>query len=337
MQSTSRLYASHARVTCKLGEVLCNMVSAPAQALSAPDQCTAICAVPECRGPDAWSLPESRSAVANTAAGHQIATCVVDEETPHPSHPSLPLRILHQATFAASVRGSDAPFICCILQLTCCRRPAAPAAGIAVQNAACKPSALPVSQPGSRCSHTDSGDGLSICGTAEPVAHTSTVGAVHPLPMTSLSINGLHLHAGSTHCAWCGPAAQPQQPTGWIPGSLTAAGAAMTAAATASRRRRRHQPQPAQQRELSAAACCASSVLPVHGGNKDVAEYLCTTMECRRTQEQIESEALPESFCIIESRDSVKVLRCGCPQQHTSDTHEVRKGAQCRPCASVPL
>ena len=111
----------------------------------------------------------------------------------------------------------------------------------------------------------------------------------------------------------------------------------MTAAATASRRRRRHQPQPAQQRELSAAACCASIVLPVHGGSKDVAEHLCTTMECRRTQEQIESEALPESFCIIESRDSVKVLRCG-SLHHTDTTHETCiVQLQCMPCALTPV
>lgn len=41
MQPKSRplLHASHARVTCKLGQVLCKMATAPALALSALDQC----------------------------------------------------------------------------------------------------------------------------------------------------------------------------------------------------------------------------------------------------------------------------------------------------------
>jgi hypothetical protein len=72
----------------------------------------------------------------------------------------------------------------------------------------------------------------------------------------------LRLRAGSTRCAWRGAAAQPQQPMGWTPGSLEAAGAAVTAAATTSRQHRRHHPQPAQQRELSAAACQAGIMWP---------------------------------------------------------------------------
>lgn len=50
---------------------------------------------------------------------------------------------------------------------------------------------------------------------------------------------------------------------------------------------------------------------------------------CRRSQEQLESEALPESFCIIESRDSVKVSwRCGTLGRALSQ----RKFAGCASC-----
>ena len=73
-----------------------------------------------------------------------------------------------------------------MFQLTSRRCPAAPAAGTALQHAACQSSVLPISGPGSRCSHTNSGGGTvsSTCGVALPVAYFSAVSATHRMSVT---------------------------------------------------------------------------------------------------------------------------------------------------------